>query len=428
MFHLTVKNNYIYNYDKPFFLLGDTSWLLLYKLNLCEIKRYFKNRKSLGFNYIQLVLIYSMTDEKDVNEMAHGKLDYKEKEFWIKVKDTLKLAQEYDLVVGVLPCWGWNVKYGYINPSNAKQYADFLIEYLKEFDNIIWVIGGDVRGDAGFETFKILGETFHEKTNHLVTFHPFGRTGSYLWFNEEKWLDFNMFQSGHRRYDQLSLNSWDDSNGNEDSFGEDCYKYVIKAKTYKTVKPILDAEPSYEGIVQGLHDSKEPYWEARHVRRYAYWSVFEGACGFVYGNNAIIQFYNYEGNGSYGVRESWYEALTSPGGAQMQYLKELMESVDFTNGDSFPQMILNNKFQHHRAQVFKGKDFIFIYTYKGDQLEIDLREYENKTLELYLMNPENNAKAYYDTIINQDRYSFRPTKKRELSNDWVLIFKVLKQK
>lgn len=39
-------------------------------------------------------------------------------------------------------------------------------------------------------------------------------------------------------------------------------------------KPTLDAEPSYEWILQGLHDNTQPYWKAKQVRRYAYWSVF----------------------------------------------------------------------------------------------------------------------------------------------------------
>ncbi len=423
MFNLKVNGNYIFNNDTPFFILGDTAWLLLYKLELNDIERYFKNRKSLGFNYIQMVLIYSMNNKKDINEMSHNNIDYNDKLFWIKAKRIVELALKYEIIIGLLPCWGWNVKNGNINKNNAREYALFLSNYFKELSNIIWVIGGDVRGDVDLDTFNILGKTLHDNTTNLVTFHPFGRTASYLWFNDCDWLDFNMFQSGHRRYDQLSLGSWDDSELNEDSFGEDCYKYVIKAKTYNNIKPILDAEPSYEGIVQGLHDIKEPYWEARHIRRYAYWSVFEGACGFVYGNNAIIQFYNYEGNGSYGVRESWNEALTSPGGAQVQYLKDLINSVDFVNGISDSKIILNNKIGHHRTQVFRGKDFILIYTYKGDKLEIDLSKYKNIKLDLYVMNPENNSLAYYDTIINNDKYIFRPTKRRELANDWVLVFK-----
>lgn len=425
MFNLKVKGTYLYNNDKPFFLLGDTAWLLLHKLDIEEIERYLKNRKFLGFNYIQLILVYNLNEANSLNEMPNEHPDYKDIKFYEKAKEVVSLCEKYEILAGLLPCWGSIVKQGYVNPNNAKEYGMFLSNYFKDYSNIIWVIGGDVRGDVSYDTFNILGQTLKDNTNNLITFHPFGRTGSYLWFNDAPWLDFNMFQSGHRRYDQLTIGAWDDNNSNEDSFGEDSYKYVIKSRTYKNVKPILDGEPSYEGIVQGLHDVKEPYWEASHIRRYAYWSVFEGACGFVYGNNAIIQFFNYKDPGTYGVRESWLEALSSPGGAELQYLKELMIECDFINLKSHPELILNNKTYHHKTQVCANDNTILIYTYKGDKLDIDLSSYKNKKLELYIMNPENNSKAYYDTIINQDLYSFRPTIKRELSNDWVLIFKEL---
>ncbi len=411
MFNLKVEGNYIYNNDKPIFILGDTAWLLLHKLDLCEIKRYFKNRKSIGFNYIQFILVHDLSDEK---------VKY-DNDFWIKAKQTIEMALKYDLIVGLLPFWGSNIKNGKINKSNINDYAYFLSDYFKDYSNIIWVLGGDIKGDRDFETFNILGNILHENTNNLITFHPFGRTGSYLWFNDCNWLSFNMFQSGHRRYDQLDVKYKDDND--EASFGEDCYKYVLKAKTYNNVKPILDGEPSYEGIVQGLHDDKEPYWEARHIRRYAYWSVFAGACGFIYGNNAIIQFYNYETKGIYGVRESWYEALSSPGSVQLRYLKELIESFDYINGISNNSLIMNNKIDHHKSLAFAGDDYILIYSYKGDKLKIDLSKYKKLKLDLFIMNPENNSLVYYDTIYNKDIYEFRPTKRRELSNDWVLIFK-----
>ena len=40
------------------------------------------------------------------------------------------------------------------------------------------------------------------------------------------------------------------------------------------MKPVLDGEPSYENIPQGLHHGTEPRGTAADVRRYAYWSVF----------------------------------------------------------------------------------------------------------------------------------------------------------
>ena len=94
------------------------------------------------------------------------------------------------------------------------------------------------------------------------------------------WLDFNMFQSGHRRYDQ------DDTPGAK---GEANWRYVNEDYAKEPPKPTLDGEPSYENIPQGLHDPKQPYWTDMECRRYAYWSVFAGSAGHTYGNNAVMQ-------------------------------------------------------------------------------------------------------------------------------------------
>lgn len=339
---LKVKKLYIYEDDKPFYWLGDTAWLMFYNLDEREIERYLINRSELGYNVIQAVLLYSSPKHKDINEMPHAQIDPMSNEFLDKVIFTIELAKKLHIYLALLPMWGSVIKNKLLEDLEVIDYVRVVANRLKEYDNIIWVLGGDVRGDANFNLFNQLGNLLKEITpDKLVTFHPFGRTGSYLWFNDAKWLDFNMFQSGHRRYDQLTLSSWDDNNQDEAAFGEDNYKYVDKGLNYKIKKPILDAEPSYEGIVQGLHDSKEPYWEARHVRRYLYWSILAGACGFTYGNNAIIQFARTP-FGSYGVRETWEEGLHSPGAAQMQYLFNFMKKLDFTKGRPMNEVILNN--------------------------------------------------------------------------------------
>ena len=403
---LSIKGNYLYNNDKPFFWLSDTAWEL-FKLDIDDIKLYLKNRKSLGYNVIQTILILKYTDK------------IKTKEYWNYVSKAIDYAKSLDIYMALLPCWGSVIKDGYINKNNIDEYIKFLSSYFKQ-DNIIWVLGGDIRGDYNLELFNHIGKSLKElNKERLITFHPFGRTGSYLWFNNQDWLDFNMFQSGHRRDDQLT-NKLDDLN-DESTFGESSYKYVIKNFSYDIKKPCLDSEPSYEGVRQGLHFEGEPYWEAYHIRRYAYFSVFEGSCGHTYGNNAIIQFYNYDGNGNYGVRESWYEALHSPGGAQMQYLKELMESVDYTKGKATPKLILNQYDNTHRISCFSSLSFIFCYTFYGDEIQLDLKDYKNKKMSSYWMNPENNSKSYINTLTGFDSYRFKPTMKKELSNDWVLI-------
>ena len=165
---------------------------------------------------------------------------------------------------------------------------------------------GDVQGSDSTAVWNAIGETLKRNDpEHLVTYHPFGRTQSSLWFHKASWLDFNMYQSGHRRYDQ-------DTSGL--AYGEDNWRYMLADYNRLPVKPSLDGEPSYEAIPQGLHDGSQPRWTDAYVMRYAYWSVFAGGCGFTYGHNAIMQFFK-EGNPepAYNVNETWEEALNAPG-------------------------------------------------------------------------------------------------------------------
>ena len=174
--------------------------------------------------------------------------------------------------------------------------------------NIIWLAGGDVKGEAAPEVFCHIGKRLKEESDgHLVGFHPFGRTSSSQWFQEEDWLDFNMFQSGHRRYDQVVLGAWDDNGKNPNQYGEDNWRYVQADLAKTPLKPTIDGEPSYEQIVHGLHDNTQPYWQSWDTRRYAYWSVFAGAFGHTFGDNAIMQFFrkDLEKERAFGVWQDW---------------------------------------------------------------------------------------------------------------------------
>src|SRR5690606_29742800 len=126
----------------------------------------------------------------------------------------------------------------------------------------IWMNGGDIKGSEYTNVWETIGQTIKAKDSlHLMTFHPRGRTTSSEWFHDAKWLDFNTFQSGHRRYDQ------DTSKNEKRHYGEDNWKYVLEDYTKTPIKPTFDAEPSYEAIPEGLHDSLEVRWTDAAVRR-----------------------------------------------------------------------------------------------------------------------------------------------------------------
>ena len=304
---------------RPFFWLGDTAWLLFQKLNREETERYLENRRVRGFHVIQAVVLSFGPVEN-----AYGAKPFVDGDparpavtegydYWDHIDWVVDRAAEKGMYVAIVPAWGSVVKRGVINEKNAAGYARFLAERYRGRPNVFWMNGGDLQGDVQGATWQALGRTLRATDPlHLITFHPFGRTQSSTWFHDAAWLDFNLFQSGHRRYDQ------DTTAGAK---GEDNWRYVFEDWARKPAKPTLDGEPSYEEIPQGLHDPKEPRWQDHDVRRYAYWSVFAGACGHTYGHNAVMQFRKKGTPGSYGSNVTWEEGIEFPGAGQMQHLK-----------------------------------------------------------------------------------------------------------
>lgn len=430
MRELSIDRNgkYFTDGEKPFFWLGDTAWLMLQKLDREEIGLYLRNRREKGYNVIQTVLVHTLPGKKAEGSLPPGMKDVTDPAYWDFVDEILSDAEQMGLYLGLLPAWGSLVKKGILDETTVERYAHFLGKRYQGRKNLIWILGGDIRGNVHPEVFAREAEILKSyDPGRLITFHPFGRTSSVRWFAGTDWLDFHLFQSGHRRYDQELLDAWDDNEAAAGFYGEDNWRYVLEGAGDK--KPQLDGEPSYERIPQGLHDFKEPYWEEWDVRRYAYWSVFAGAAGHTYGNNAIMQFYDKrEGSGSYGVREDWREALHHPGAGQLRYLKRLMESVDFTEGSAGDDLLKSGQRErYHRIAVFAGEEFIFCYTYCGDGFVLNLRDYAGMDMEAYWMDPRSGAFSYLETLRDVEEYRFRPPARAGSANDWVLVLRRKKE-
>ena len=420
------NGRYLTEAGAPFFWLADTAWLLFLRLSDDEIDTYLRNRKEKGFNVIQVVLVHSFPGSADKTaSLPPAGRDPMKDEYWELVGRVLAKMESMHLYAGLLPAWGQNVSNGTLDMERMEEYAHFLGKRYQSCSNIIWILGGDVRGDAAPDIFQREAEILKSyNPERLITFHPFGRTSSSLWFRGCAWLDFHMFQSGHRRYDQAQLGEWDDNKAREEFFGEDNWKYVER-DLLLDAKPTVDGEPSYEGIPQGLHNPRNPYWEEWDVRRYAYWSVFAGAMGHTYGSNAVQQCRNNPAEPpAYGARELWSDAIHHPGSGQLIHLKRLMESVDFMSGRPADRLLcFGQKERYHRIAVFAGKDYVFCYDYMGDEFMLDLSGYRRRILRCYWMDPRNGVESYFATIHDAGKHLFSPVARKEKANDWVLVIR-----
>jgi hypothetical protein len=419
---------------EPFFWQGDTAWRLFQKLNRSEVETYLENRRRKGFNVVQAAMLYEMPEVNVYGDAAlvnsnpihpqttqgndpESDLEY---DYWDHVEFVIDKAAAKGIYIALIPAWGSIVKEGHFTVESARCYGQWLAERYRDKVNIIWINGGDIRGDSNKDIWQALGTTLHEMDpNHLMTFHPFGRTQSSTWFHNEDWLDFNMFQSGHRRYDQLRPQIDDAATWK----GEDNWKYVREDYAKTPPKPTIDGEPSYENIPQGLHDPNEPYWQAHDVRRYAYWSVFAGSFGHTYGNNAVMQMHKpHSGEGKYGVRDYWHEAIDAPGAGQMQHLKALVLSRPFFERTFDPSLIAGeNGTEYDYIIATRGESFVFVYTYTGRAFDISMGKITGEKVKAWWYNPRTGTAEFLGDFASEGVRRFDPPGLEEEGNDWVLV-------
>jgi len=429
---LSVSENgrYLLNGNKPFFWMGDTAWLLFPKLTLEETYIYMKNRKEKGFNIILTDFIHGVnqTNRSGSYAVQDGDLSKPdiEGDYWDHIDQVIGMAEEMGLYVGLLPVWGSSIiKSSALNMNNVDAYMEFICTRYRRYPNIVWILGGDVRGDVNEAVVDRMGEWLkREDPEKLIGYHPFGRTSSSLWHHKKMWLDFNIFQSGHRRYDQASLGAWDDNAVKEEYFGEDSWRYVYRDYAMTPVKPTIDGEPSYEHILQGLHDESQPYWQAADVRRYAYWSVFAGAFGHTYGDNSIMQFFREsEKKGAFGVKDSWETGMHHPGSSHMTHLAKLMNSIDFVNGRCAEDLLVGKQEEKYGyISIFAGTDYILCYDYSGRAFALQMKEYKNRKMQAYWFDPETGVYSFLQEVYQQDVLELIPPKK-EKDSDYILVLK-----
>ncbi len=414
---------------KPFFWLGDTGWLLLSKLDRNEIAQYLTDRQEKGYNVVQVMVLHNMAavsaygDSALINHNCSSPYlksgddtgDPKQYDYWDHLDYAVELAAKKSIYMALVPVWGSNVKAGLVSRDEAAKYGKWMAARYKNNKNIIWLNGGDTFGSDSTATWNMLGKALRDNDpNHLITFHPRGRMQSNDWFLDAAWMDFNMVQSGHRRYDQ------DDT---ERAYGQDNWRYIVEDWDLKPIRPTIDGEPSYEGIPQGLHDTSQPFWNDADVRRYAYWSVFAGACGYTYGHSAVMQFYEPTDNEpAYGAKKYWTEAINDPGSGQMQHIKALMLSRPYFERIPDQSLIAGDVGTEYNFLIAtRGEDYAFVYTYNGRNISVSMGIIGGKRIKAAWFNPRNGEYTEIGTFQNTGIRDFDAPGEVKDGNDWVLV-------
>lgn len=308
---------------RPFFWLGDTAWLLFPKLDREEVDKYFEDRAAKQFSIVLAQILPWQHGETNVyGETAFVNKDFTKpnEKYWQHADYVIEQAAAKGLYIAVLPMWCRNYierrkEQPLIDAAAAYSYAKFLGVRYRKHKHIVWILGGDdppTKHDVYDAMAK--GITDGVGRDVLMSYHPPSNVVSTAAFYADKsWMDFNLFQSGHREV-------W--------------LSYHNAAQDYARmpIKPTLESEPNYENHPI-KHKMENGVFNAWHVRSRAYWSVFAGGAGFTYGGNGVWQM-DKAGQPPFLATHanlSWDKALDLPGATQVKYLRRLIESRPFFN-------------------------------------------------------------------------------------------------
>jgi len=380
----------------PFLLQGDAAWSLIANLTREEAAQYLQDRKAKGFNAV-LVNLLEHKFAKNPPKNVYGEAPFPKMSDWSVPNEkyfahadwVIRKAAENGQVVLLAPVYlGYpGTDEGFIDevtangPEKLLQYGQFLGQRYKDFDNIIWVMGGD--RDPGTARANVdmiaFGIRQYDK-RHLFTAHCHSDSPPAEQY-PGPWLDISTsyaYQIVHLR------------------LIEDCNR-----------TPVL---PSFliESIYEGEHNASEV-----QIRRQAYWSVLCGGFGHVMGNRPIWLF-----------DPGWQKAMDAPGSVGMMHWGRLFRSRRWF--DLVPDQ--EHKVVTEGLGEFWGLDYlaagrtsdgstVVAYMPSARTITVDMAKLSAGPVNAWWFNPRNGVATSIGSFPASGSRQFTPP----AEGDWVLV-------
>lgn len=71
----------------------------------------------------------------------------------------------------------------------------------------------------------------------------------------------------------------------------------------------------------------------------------------------------------------------------------------------------------------QSHDYILCYSYLGQEIRLDLRDYKEKYMNAYWYEPVSGSYSFIEEIHGKDEIMYTAPKKHSYHNDWVLVIK-----
>jgi hypothetical protein len=397
---LRVSSNQRYLVDQnknPFLMQGDAAWSLIVGLNQTEVEEYLKNRRDKGFNTVMVNLIEHKFCKKpplnvagDAPFKTPGDFSTPNEKYFAYADWVIKRAGDHGIQVLLAPIYlgykgtdeGWIEEILKLDPEKCLEYGRSLGRRYNNFDNIIWLMGGDRNPDSALEKVNLIAFGIREfDKRHLFTAHCHPENSPVEQYASGRWLDIN------------------------DTYTYDIVHQKLLADFNRTpVMPFFLTESTYEGE----HNASEV-----QIRRQAYWAVLCGGFGHIMGNRPIWLY-----------DPGWQAAMDLPGSVGMMHWGRLFQSRKWS--DLVPD-------QKHEVVTgglgeFRGLDYlaaartadgstVIAYMPTSRKITVDLSRISGAKAKAWWFDPRNGKASAAGEFPTTGSRDFAPPSE----GDWVLV-------
>jgi len=379
----------------PFLVQGDAAWSLISGLTKEEAETYLEARRRQGFNSI-IVNLIEHKFRGPVNRYGEGPFttagDFStpNEKYFAHADWVIRKAQEKGIQVFLAPIYlgyigteeGWIEELQANGPVKARNWGGYVGKRYRDFDNILWIIGGDRNPDKAREAVDAVAQGIKETDDrHLLTAHCHPENSAIDQYREEGWIDLN-----------------------------DTYTYgIVHQKLLadygrQPATPFVLIETSYEGE----HNSS-----AVQIRRQAYWAILCGATGQFMGNRPIWLF-----------DPGWEAALNSPGALDMQRLYTLFRSRPWSElvPDPKHEVVVDGLGEFHGMDYLSAArtddgGTVMAYLPTSRTISIEMSKVSGKEATAWWFNPRTGESTKGGAYPTTGRAQFTPPSE----GDWVLV-------
>jgi len=394
--HVSADHRYLVDANgAPFLVQGDAPWSLIAGLTDEEEEKYLEARRRQGFNAVIVNLIEHKfrgpVDRYGQNPFTTpGDFSTPNEKYFAHADRVIRKAQEKGIVVFLAPIYlgymgtdeGWIEELAKNGPEKALAWGRYVGGRYRNFNNIVWIIGGDHNPDNVRKEVDAVAKGIKETDDrHLFTAHCHPENSAIDQYSAEGWLDLN-----------------------------DTYTYrivhemLLRDYNRKPEMPYVLIESTYEGE----HNASQV-----QIRRQAYWAILLGATGQFMGNRPIWLF-----------APGWEAALDSPGARDMSRLFSLFASRRWSDlvPDQKHEVITDGLgeftgLDYLTAARAKDGASIIAYLPAARSFTVDLTKVSGKSAIAWWFNPRRGEATKAGEFPTAGSHKFTPPEE----GDWVIV-------